>query len=516
MKKSVPEQEGVDSGRLADFVERFFALRWTHSLVVARHGRIVAECYRDLCSPSDRHQLFSLSKSFTSTAVGIALGEGLIPSLDASAVSFFPEFDSPHVSERMRRVTLRHLLSMGMGRASCGFWGDRYIAAHDRFVSSADAADMRKVSALFASNGEIMDPGVSWVRTLLEDELRDEPGSRFEYNSAATFLLSAVVQKVSGVRLGEYLRPRFFRPLGIAESAAWDSTPDGIDFGGVGLNLTVREISAAAECWLRGGVAPDGRRLVPASYMAEATSKQIDNSAPGRNPDWCQGYGYQFWRCRHGAFRGDGAAGQLAVMFPEFDATVAATAGMSNMQSELDTIYDALLPAFSAAPLPPNPEGLRRLRDAENGQKFDLGPEGAPNAAFFPDATPGLDGDALRMRFTCSPNPVGMVQVAFEQDVGGVSLEFTFGDGVSDELRAGYHGVRSSCLRRVSPCRSFTAFARASWPAQKALRIVAALPETTSFFTFDMDFSAMTLRLTTPIWFAHSWLGDVAINLIRA
>ena len=112
-----PEADGVSSARLADFVDRFFSLKWTHGLVVLRRGLVVAECYREPCSPADRHQLFSLSKSFTSSAVGIALGEGLLPSLDAPLVSFFPEFDSPKVTERMRRVTLRNLLSMGMGSA---------------------------------------------------------------------------------------------------------------------------------------------------------------------------------------------------------------------------------------------------------------------------------------------------------------------------------------------------------------------------------------------------------------
>lgn len=137
---TTPESEGVSSARLAEFVDRFFSLRWTHGLVVLRHGRVVAECYRELCSPADRHQLFSLSKSFTSSAVGIALGEGLIPSLDAPLVSFFPEYDSPRVTDRMRRVTLRHLLCMGMGRASCGLWGDRYDRLHREFGAFARAA----------------------------------------------------------------------------------------------------------------------------------------------------------------------------------------------------------------------------------------------------------------------------------------------------------------------------------------------------------------------------------------
>ncbi len=502
---AAPEAEGVSSARLAGFVDRFFALEWTHGLVVLRHGRVVAECYRELCSPADRHQLFSLSKSFASSAVGIALGEGLIPSLDAPLVSFFPEFDSPKVTDRMRRVTLRHLLSMGMGRASCGLWGDRYARLHDEFAA-AHGGDMRAVAERFASGLEHFDDDGPVVRHLLEDELRDEPGSRFEYNTGATFLLSAVVQKVSGQRLPDYLRERLFRPLGIESDVVWDDLPGsgGIALGGAGLNLTVREIAAAGQLWLRGGVLPDGRRLVPASYLAEATAKQIDNDGPGRAPEWSQGYGFQFWRCRHGAFRGDGASGQLCVMLPEQDAVVAATAGLCNMQGELDVVWEHLLPAFADAPLPADPAGLARLRDAEHGQRFDLGPAGAPNPAL----------DAPR-RFRCEPNPFGLVSLALSQDAGGATLELAFGDGLVDALRAGYAAPRASQLRRLAAGHSFGAFARAAWSAPGKLQLKVAVPCSTSFFTMELDLAAPSFHSSTPIWFAHPWLCDVAVPLAR-
>ena len=500
-----PEAEGVSSARLAEFVHRFFSLEWTHGLVVLRHGRVVAECYRDLCSPADRHQLFSLSKSFASSAVGIALGEGLIPSLDAPLVSFFPEFDSPKVTDRMRRVTLRHLLSMGMGRASCGLWGDRYDRLHREF-DAARGTDMRAVAERFASGEEFFDDAEPVVKHLLEDELRDEPGSRFEYNTGATFLLSAVVQKVSGKRLPDYLRTRLFDPLGIARDVVWDDLPGtGIALGGAGLNLTVREIAAAGDLWLRGGVLRDGRRLIPASYMAEATAKQISNDGPGRAPEWSQGYGYQFWRCRHGAFRGDGASGQLAVMLPERDAVVAATAGVCGMQYELDAIWEALLPAFSAAPLPSDPAGLARLRDAENGQRFDLGPDGAPDPAALPFGE--------RRRFACGPNPFGLAELAVSQDAGGVALEFEFADGLSDTLRAGFAAPRAAQLRRLASGHSFGTFARAAWTAPGKLQLKVAVPCSTSFFTMELDLAAPSFRSSTPIWFAHPWLNDVRVPL---
>ena len=482
---SSPESEGVSSARLADFVERFFSLRWTHGLVVLRHGRVVAECYRELCSPADRHQLFSLSKSFTSSAVGIALGEGLLPSLDAPLVSFFPEYDSPRVTDRMRRVTLRHLLCMGMGRASCGLWGDRYDRLHREFAASPAASDMRAVAERFASGLEFFDDDLPAVRHLLEDELRDEPGSRFEYNTGATFLLSAVLQKVTGQRLPDYLRTRLFDPLGIARDVVWDDLPGtGITLGGAGLNLTVREIAAAGQLWLRGGVLPDGRRLIPASYMAEATSFRIPNDGPGRAPEWSQGYGYQFWQCRHGAFRGDGASGQLAVMLPGQDAVVAATAGVCGMQEELDAIWEALLPAFADAPLPPDPDGLARLREAESSQRFDLGPAGAPRLAAFPFGEP--------RRFACAPNPFGLAALTLSQDARGATLEFAFGDGLVDLLRAGWAEPCASQLRRLASGHSFGAFA----------------------LTLELDLAAPCLRSRTPIWFAHPWLADVTVPLV--
>ena len=278
-----------------------------------------------------------------------------------------------------------------------------------------------------------------------------------------------------------------------------------MDYGGIGLNLTVREIAAAGQLWLRGGVLPDGRRLVPAQYMAEAVSKQIDNDGPGRAPDWCQGYGYQFWRSRHGAFRGDGASGQICVMLPEQDAVVAATGGLSNMQRELDAIWESLLPAFSSGPLPADTAGVAILREAENSQKFDLGPDGAP------DASSGGFGSVLR--FACSPNALGLVNVGFSQDAAGATLEFEFGDGLVDSLRAGWTAPRPSRLRRIAAGHSFEAFAKASWKRPQTLAVKVALPCTTTFLDLSLDLAAKKFRSNADNWFAHPWLNKVKTAL---
>lgn len=496
----------MSSSSLARFIERFFSLEWTHGLAVLRHGRLVAEAYRRPCSPADRHQLFSLSKSFTSTALGIAMGEGLVKSLDEPLVSFFPEFDSPRVTGRMRRTTLRNLLTMSSGRSACGLWGARYVALQEDF-DRRHGDDMRAVAERFASGREYFADDRAFVQNLLEDELPLEPGERFVYDTSATFLIGAVVAKVSGMRLSEYLRDRLFRPLGIPDEATWDRTPDGEDFAGIGLNLTVREIAAAGQLWLRGGILPDGRRLVPAEYVAEATAKQIDNYAPTSNPDWREGYGFQFWRCRHDAFRGDGAAGQLCVMLPAQDAVVAATAGVTNMQRELDAIWEELLPAFHDAPLPHDSAAVARLREAENAQSFDFGPVGAPNPA-----VPA--GEILR--FDAGRNVYGVSGITLEQDAGGVTMGILFGDGHVDELRAGWDEPRVSLLSRLAQGHSFESFARARWTSPEVLAVTVAVPRSTSFLELSLDLGRPVLRCHANIWFAHSKLADAEIPLSPA
>ena len=176
------------------------------------------------------------------------------------------------------------------------------------------------------------------------------------------------------------------------------------------------------------------------------------------------------------------------------------------MQEELDAIWEALLPAFADAPLPPDPDGLARLREAESSQRFDLGPAGAPRLAAFPFGEP--------RRFACAPNPFGLAALTLVQDARGATLEFAFGDGLVDLLRAGWAEPCASQLRRLASGHSFGAFARAAWITPTRLQIKAAVPCTTSFLTLELDLAAPCLRSRTPIWFAHPWLADVTVPLV--
>ncbi|MEW6750013.1 MAG: serine hydrolase [Candidatus Latescibacterota bacterium] len=327
---SPPEAQGVSSAALLAFVtaaeETLDAL---HSFVLLRHGHRLAAGYWEPYGPEHPHMLYFLSKSFASTAVGLAAAEGLLD-LDAPVLSFFPQDAPAEPSENLQALRVRQLLGMATGHAE-----DTAAA----FVQCADG---------------------NWIRAFLAQPVTHKPGTYFLYNSGATYMLSAIVQQVCGASLLEYLRPRLFAPLGI-EGATWESSPQGIAMGGWGLSVRTDDIARLGQLYLQRGMW-NGQRLLPEPWVAQATARQVSN---GSNPasDWEQGYGYHFWRCRHGAFRGDGAFGQFCLVLPEQDAVLATTAGVKDMQAVLDVVWEHLWPALGPVPLPPDPGAHAALQE---------------------------------------------------------------------------------------------------------------------------------------------------------
>lgn len=281
-----------------------------HGLVILQHGKTLAEGWWKPYSPDIRHQLFSLSKSFLSTAAGFAVTEGLI-NLDDFVVSYFPDKTPKDANPFLRSMRIRHLLSMNTG--------------HEQEPGIRDTKD--------------------WVKAFLSAPPTKEPGSHFLYNSMATYMVSAILQKVTGITVRDYLMPRLFGPLGIPEPE-WDTCPKGVSAGGWGLWLTTREISRFGQFLLQKGKW-ESKQLLPASWIETATGIHSDNSAMP-TPDWQQGYGFQFWRCRHGFYRGDGAFGQYCIVMESHDMVVAINSGVNDMQAVLDLVWKHLAPAPEA------------------------------------------------------------------------------------------------------------------------------------------------------------------------
>lgn len=321
LPRATPESQGIASPAVLQFVEMLQSqMREIHSFMLLRHGQVVAEGWWSPYGHEHPHLLFSLSKSFTSTAVGFAVTEGHL-SIDDPVLSFFPKDAPVDRRDLLSTMRVRHLLSMSTGQAV-----DTWSFMVDR-------------------------PDGDWIKGFLEVPVLHTPGTRFVYNTGATYMLSAIVQKTTGLKVIDYLQPRLFAPLGIA-SASWQESPQGITAGGIGLSLKTEDIAKFGQFYLQKGMWQGGQ-LLPEAWVETATVAQISNS-DGVQPDWTQGYGYQFWRCRHGAYRGDGVFGQYCIVMPEQDAVLAMTSGIDvfDMQQPLNLIWEILLPAMQSDPLP--------------------------------------------------------------------------------------------------------------------------------------------------------------------
>ncbi len=316
LPRSTPENQGVRSDSILEFLDAVENAKLEfHSLMVLKHGQVIAEGWWKPYAADLKHMLFSLSKSFTSSAIGVLVDAGKV-SLEDAVISFFPEDLPLEISANLRDMKVRHLLSMATG--------------HDDDPTNSSSIRESK----------------NWIKTILEHPVEFEPGTHFVYNSGASFLLSAIVQKVSSQALLEFLKPRLLEPLGI-ENATWASNVQGINFGGWGLNLTTEDIAKFGLLYLKKGVW-NGQRILSETWVNQATSSQVSN---GDKPtsDWQQGYGFQFWRCQHGAYRGDGAFGQYCVVLPDQDAVVVITSAVNDMQQVLDLVWKHLLPGLNSS-----------------------------------------------------------------------------------------------------------------------------------------------------------------------
>lgn len=394
LPRSTPEAQGVSSSSVLAFVDAADRqLDALHSFMLVRHGHVVAEGWWAPYHPEANHALYSLSKSFTSTAVGIAIGEGKL-SLDDEVLKSFPEDAPGDPSNSLKSMRLHDLLRMSTGHQT---------------------EPPRPLDQ-------------SWTKAFLAQPVPFKPGTHFLYNTSATYLASAMVQKATGETLLDYLRPRLFEPLGI-RNPTWEQSPQGISTGGYGLSVRTEDIASFGQLYLQKG-RWQGKQLVPEAWIDAATARQTSN---GSNPqsDWDQGYGYQFWRCRHGAYRGDGAFGQFCLVLPDQDAVIAITSGLKDMQAVLNLVWDKLLPAFHTESLADDPGARGQLEQRLKGLSLPV-PEGS-----------GLPTDVFGKTFVFPTN---------DRKLESLSLERGASDRTVAALRIRMDGVE----RRIE-------FGRAAW-----------------------------------------------------
>ncbi len=452
-----PEEQGVSSKDILSFIEGVERSGLElHGFMLLRGGHVVSEGFWQPFGPDYSRTIFSLSKSFTSTAIGFAASEGLI-SLEDRVISFFPE-DLPEKPEaNLSAMTIRHLLSMAAGHAE-------------------DTAR----SLLMSGDG-------NWVRAFLAQPVEHEPGTFFVYNSGASYMLSAILRKASGQNLLEYLTPRLFEPLGI-EGADWEKCPRGTDAGGWGLSVRLEDIAKFGQLYLQKGKWL-GKQLLPGGWTEEASSFKVKN---GEDPesDWCQGYAYQFWRCRHNAYRGDGAFGQYCVVMPDQDAVFAAVSGLGDMQPILDLCWEHLLLPMQGAPFADNPVENAKLR----GRQASL--------AYPPlklESRPELESKISGKSYRLERNELGINKMRFIFDGTGCRLLMKM-SGIESELRLGsgewlLSDLGHKLMRSYIESLGTKVAASAAWQDDSTLRIKLRYVESPFCISFMCVFEEDRLRL---------------------
>jgi CubicO group peptidase (beta-lactamase class C family) len=419
LSRSTPEAQGVSSVAVLEFLDRARSMNELHSFMMVRHGYVIAEGWWAPYRAGAIHGLYSLSKSFTSTAVGFGVSEGKLNVADR-VVHFFPDKLPANVSENLAQLRVRDLLTMSLGRAT---------DSTDSVIKEND-----------------------WVKAFLSMPIQHEPGSVFLYDSAATYILSAIVQKVTGQQLIDYLRPRLFEPLQ-ASGMRWESCPLGINCGGWGLSATTETLAKFGQLYLQRGTW-NGRQVLPTQWVDEATTFKIQQpptTGIHANPsnadlagalrklqqtsDWHQGYCYQFWRSRHNAFRGDGAYGQYCVVMPDQDAVIAITSETGDMQAVLELMWDSLLPAMHFGPLPQDAPSAGRLRRELSSLALPL-PRGAATSVTMDriqDKTFELESNSLRMESVSFRADAGTYVVRMKHPRGASEVRFGMAKWVDGE-----------------------------------------------------------------------------------
>ena len=304
-RAACPEQVGVSSREINELIKDFYETGIeVHSLMIIRNGKVAYESWAEPYSAKTPHMMYSVSKSFTSTAVGFAVSEGLLTT-ETRLVDIFPEYRNEK-DKNLEALNVHHLLSMQSGKSVSVF---------------SDKSKNR------------------WLDDFINAPWGFAPGDgHWQYISENQYVLCAMLNKVTGMSVTEYLTPRLFEPLGI-EVPFWEHDINGVEAGGWGMFLKTEDLARFICCYQNGGVYA-GRQVIPAEWVRLATRVWGDNSARNTAPDGQTGYGYCFWRCAGvNGYRADGMFSQFGIVADDYNAAFIMTAGEIDEQLTRDCIW---------------------------------------------------------------------------------------------------------------------------------------------------------------------------------
>ncbi|MBR6747416.1 MAG: serine hydrolase [Clostridia bacterium] len=389
-----PESVGVPSAAVERFLKRLTETKRfpMHSVLLLRDGKIFSETYWKPFNAERKHRMYSVSKSFTSAAIGMLIGDGKI-ALNDPIVKYFPDMATEPVNRYMADTTIRDLLMM----STCNY----------RNAYSFETTD--------------------WARDFIAFPSDHWGGHVFSYDTAATTTLDVLIKRVSGMELCDFLRDRLFRPAGMSEDIWCVQTPCGHDWGGSGIQATPRDLAKFAVVCANGG-SYNGQQLIPEDYIRAATSWQIDNTV--RNSTMCeqQGYGYQFWQAPHNGWAMLGMGSQNALVFPEQRLIVITTADTQGYSTAIEDIYDAIFDELfpyleKYDSLPENEAGYKELLAYSETKDMPL---------LVGEAHSDIESAVTGKTYKLSENVMGIESVKFDFEGEQVKLTWVNENGVQE------------------------------------------------------------------------------------
>ncbi|MBN2367124.1 MAG: serine hydrolase [Calditrichaeota bacterium] len=377
LPRSTPEEQGVPSATIARFFQNIEEKGYdVHGLMMMRHGKVIAEHWWKPYGPQYQHAMYSATKTFTSTAVGFAVQEGLLE-IEDKVISFFPDLLPDTISPQLAKLSVKHLLTMSVGHSST------------RYASS----------------------GVSQVRSFLGTSFAHEPGTSFAYNITASHMLSHIISRVSGVSIHEYLKPRLLDPLGI-EDVVWEMDNDGYNMGNGGSHMKTSDMAKMGLFLINKGKWKEQQLLDPGWIEAATTThiyqhpERSDEENENAADDGSQGYGYQIWMGRHNSYRAIGGQNQLIMVIPEYDFVLVCHSSIGDEAGFNSLIYE-MLPSMSNKKL--KAENSFDLKAAIAGYEIRRPFEGASTTRVTMST----------LRYQMEDNEPGIRSVLFRFDASG-------------------------------------------------------------------------------------------------
>lgn len=404
--KITPEQKGISSEKIARFIQVLEENQLSsHDVIISRGNDIIFEKYWEPFGPDFLHRMYSVSKSFVSIAIGFLEQEGKV-NLDDPIIRYFPEEFQNQPNEYMRNTTIRHMLMMSTAKT-----------AQDWFSARTDD----RVRFYFENDNPESRPS----------------GTIFEYDSTGSFVMGALVERITGMKFMEYLREKLFRKIGVSEEAYCLSCPGGHSWGDSAVLCKATDLWKMARFTLNRG-SWNGEQILNAEYVRKATTKQIDNNPWGITDFNAQGYGYQFWMGYGDAYWFNGMGGQYAVCVPEKDIIFVYNADNQGKESAgelvLNAFFDLIVNTAAEEELPENKEGEKLLEEITRDLKLAYA---RSTVSLLPEYAAVVNN----VTYIMDPNPMGITKMKFcfqgEQGIweytnaqGDKSLKFGFGHNV--------------------------------------------------------------------------------------